>query len=172
MNFLKRFFKREDVYHPPTREFLNKKTEENQLIMKQKVDDYFAYLLTVYNNYVDDYNKNKAIRELLNKETEIEAYIRNIDNGIRLTGKAMEQIKSAPYVYQLPKSIQQYLSASKTQFLLSLEHHLKRDEVIKQLLTNQKNLALTMDDANAFLAKSDQHLNSAMHYMDTAREIL
>ena len=63
--------------------------------------------MTIYNDYVDKYNKNKAIRDLINKKTEAEAYIRNIDNGIRLSQKAYSQISSAPYVYEIPKSTQQ-----------------------------------------------------------------
>jgi hypothetical protein len=147
------------------------KTEEKRLKFEQKVDDYFAYLLTIYNNYVDQYNKNKAIRDLINKKTEAEAYIRNIDNGIRLSQKAYDQIQSAPYVYEIPKSIQQYMSACKQQFLLNLEHNLKRDEAIKELILNQnENHNKTMQHANELLAKADQHLDSAMNYMEKARE--
>src|SRR3954453_15974341 len=80
------------------------KTEEKKLKFEKKIDDYFAYLLTIYNDYVDQYNKNKAIRDLINKKTEAEAYIRNIDNGIRLSQKAYSQISSALYVYEIPKS--------------------------------------------------------------------
>jgi hypothetical protein len=167
MDFFKQLFHKKEVNQAGSKK--KQKAEVKRVEFEQKVDDYFAYLLTIYNDYVDQYNKNKAIRELINKKTEAEAYIRNIDNGIRLTQKAYDQINSAPYVYEIPKSIQQYMSACKQQFLLNLEHNLKRDKVIKDLILNQKSNS-TMQDANELLANADQHLDSAMNYMEKARE--
>src|SRR3954462_9992694 len=123
MNFFKRLFHK-NIEDDQAGIMKKRKSEEKRLEFEQKVDDYFAYLLTIYNDYVDQYNKNKAIRDLINKKTEeetyirnkkteVEAYIRNIDNGIRLSQKAYSQISSAPYVYEIPKSTQQYMSACK-----------------------------------------------------------
>jgi hypothetical protein len=171
MDFFKQLFKKSEGTTGQNGKNKKRKGEEKRLKYQQKVDDYFAYLLTIYNDYVDQYNKNKAIRELINKKTETEAYLRNIDNGIRLTQKAYDQINSAPYVYEIPKAIQQYMSACKQQFLLNLEHNLKRDKVIKDLILNQNQKSnSTMQDANELLAKADQHLDSAMNYMEKARK--
>ena len=170
MNFFKRLFHKnnEDGQAGITKK---QESEEKRIEFEQKVDDYFAYLLTIYNDYVDQYNKNKAIRDLINKKTEAEAYIRNIDNGIRLSQKAYNQISSAPYVYEIPKSIQQYMSACKQQFLLNLEQNINRDEVIREVILNQnENHHKTMEHANELLAKADLHLDSAMNYMEKARE--
>lgn len=172
MNLFKRLFNLNTEPDPQSEKIQMKLTDEKILNIKHKVEDYFAYLLTIYNDYVEQYNKNKAYREIINKNTEREAYLRNIDNGIRLSIKTIQHIKSAPYVYDLPKSIQQYMSASKTQFLLSLEHYVKRDEVIKNILTTGNDHTVTMDHADELLAKADQHLDSAINYMDKARELL
>ena len=170
MGFFKRLFQKRNEGNQAVIT-KKQKAEEKKVEFELKVDDYFAYILTIYNDYVDQYNQNKAIRELINKESESQAYIRNIENGIRLSQKAYNQISSAPYVYEIPKSIQQYMSACKQQFLLNLEHNLKRDEVIKEIILNQnENHHKTMEHANELLAKADQHLDSAMNYMEKARE--
>jgi hypothetical protein len=172
MNFFKQLFhKNNEVDQAGNKK--KQKAEKKRFEYEQKVNDYFAYLLTIYNDYVDQYNKNKAIRDLINNKTEAEAYIRNIDNGIRLSQKAYNQISSAPYVYEIPKSIQQYMSACKQQFLLNLEQNINRDEVIKKVILNEnenENYHKTMEHANELLAKADQHLDSAMNYMQKARE--
>ena len=126
MNLFKRLFNKNDKTK------LHKKEEKLSNELQQKVDDYFGYLLMIYNNYVEQYNRNKALRGFINKDTNVDAYIRNIDNGIRITKKATEHIKTSPYVYEIPKSIGQFMSSTKTQFLLSLEHYMKRDDVIKK----------------------------------------
>ena len=173
MNFFKRLFNLKAGPNPQRDKIKNKNLEEKLFNIKHKVETYFAYLLTIYNDYVEQYNKNKAFRDMINKNTEPEAYIRNIDNGIHLTLKAIQRVESAPYVYDLPKSIQQYMSASKIQFILSLEHYVERDEIIKKILTNnQDSHTVTMDQADEVLAKADQHLHSAMNYMEKSKELL
>ncbi|WP_428908244.1 hypothetical protein [Niallia sp. Krafla_26] len=165
MNLFKRLFNKNDATKH------HRKTEFSEEL-RLKVDDYFAYLLTIYNNYVEQYNQNKAIRDSINKNLDVEAYLRNMDNGIRLTKKASEHIKTSPYVYEIPKSVGQFMSASRTQFLLSLENYIERDELIKRILTQQVDDRLAMDDANELLAKADQHLNSAMNYMEKTRDLV
>lgn len=139
----------------------------------QKVDDFIAYLLNLYNNYTEQYDENEALRESLNIHVNVDKYLDNVEYGIVLTRNAQDRIKTLPFVYDLPKGAQEYLRASKNEILSHLDYYIKRDELVKRTISETKNngtsRAQNKEDANQLIIKAHIHFESAIGYMERAR---
>ncbi|KAA9023600.1 hypothetical protein [Niallia endozanthoxylica] len=153
------------------KENVNKKQKKNELKMKQ-VDHYFGYLLTIYNEFADKYAENEDFKEGLNPHSK--EYIKNLEHGIQLTKKAYDKINAIPYVYDIPKTTQQYMKSSKEQFLMNLENYIKRDEVIKKAIAEAaetgNKIEIFDEFTIPFTVKAQFHMETATTYMDQARE--
>lgn len=154
-----------------------KKVEEKQNKIRsqtQHVDDHIAYILNIYNNYAKHYNENETIRESIDIEKSLEAYLDNLDYGIILTKNAYEKVQYLPYIYGISNSARQYLDGSKKELLLHLENYMKYDEALKNGILEVLNKGGEIDhhteQANKFLIKAHLHFESLKNHLKKARE--
>ncbi|WP_394232203.1 hypothetical protein [Niallia oryzisoli] len=168
------------IFHRFTKTDKEKNTEgklgktkkiKDELKLKQ-VDQFFGYLLTIYNEFADKYSENEEVRQGLKPHSK--EYLKNLEHGIALTKKAHDKIKAIPYVYNIPKTTQQYMKSSKEQFLLNLENYIKRDETIKNKSVEAIESGLITEISDEFIipftVKAQFHMESATNYMDQARQ--
>jgi len=170
--FLKRRENAMGIFHRLTKkEKENKKQKKNELKMKQ-VDHYFGYLLTIYNEFADKYAENEDVKQVLKPYSK--EYLKRLEHGIQLTKKAYDKINAIPYVYDIPKTTQQYMKSSKEQFLMNLENYIKRDEFIKKTILEAgetgKKIEISDEFTMPFTVKAQFHMETATTYMDQARE--
>jgi hypothetical protein len=98
---------------------INKRGQKKKskiLLQRQRVDDQIFYLLNIYENYAKHYNQNEDLAESIDLQKNIKSYLENIEHGIILTKSVYEKVQQLPYVYEIPKSTQQYLEAAKKNF--------------------------------------------------------
>ncbi|WP_285767542.1 hypothetical protein [Peribacillus sp. SI8-4] len=149
--------------------------KQNKINIQEKlVDEYFINLTKLYNEWGDAYNNNEELRESIDIEGELDAFLENFDTGILLTNNLFDRVELLPDVYEVPKPVQQYIKASKEQYLLNLEFHIKRDETIKngviEFLEKGEIVEHPPELVNQYLNKAHLHLETAQSNMVKARQ--
>lgn len=129
-------------------------------------------ILTIYNDWAEDYLELERMRGDLDIEFDFEDYFQNLDESILLSQSAYEEIELVPETFEVPVIAQQYLAKVKENFLLALQCHVKRNESFKYgiLETIEKGIATEypIELTNQFLDKAEFYIKSGKRYIDKA----
>lgn len=134
--------------------------------VKENIDE----ITDLYNLWVEEYVEIDNMRESMNIELEFEDYLQSLEDAITLTQNTYEEIDLVPEVFEVSFTTQQYLQKVKENYLLALECHIRRVEVMRdgiiETLENGIAIENTAELANQFLDKASFYVKSAFRYME------
>lgn len=142
--------------------------EDNFNFVKENINE----IASIYNSWYEEYAEIDTVRESMDIELEFVDYLQSFEDAILLTQSAYEEIDLIPEVFELPLTTQQYLRKVKENYLLALECHIRRNEVMRdgiiETLENGVAIENPPELANQFLDKARFYTNSAFKYLEKA----